>query len=56
MDKLLTVNEVADVFSLKVKTVYELAAKGVIPSKKIGKHRRFDRQELETWLKRNRGK
>jgi excisionase family DNA binding protein len=55
MERLLKVEEVAELLALPVKTVYHLAGCGLIPSKKIGKHRRFDRDELEVFVKKNKG-
>jgi excisionase family DNA binding protein len=46
-DDVLTVREVAAMLKLPARTVAEYAARGVLPSVKIGRHRRFSRRELE---------
>jgi len=46
-DDVLTVAEVAAMLKLPARTVAEYAARGVLPSVKIGRHRRFSRGELE---------
>jgi excisionase family DNA binding protein len=46
-DDVLTVSEVAKLFQLSPRTVAEYGARGVLPSVKIGRHRRFSRRQLE---------
>jgi excisionase family DNA binding protein len=46
-DDVLTVGDVAALLKLPGRTVAEYAARGVLPSVKIGRHRRFSRRELE---------
>lgn len=48
--KLLTAQEVADALGLRVKTVYDLAAKGIIPRVKIGSLVRFNSKQLAAWI------
>jgi excisionase family DNA binding protein len=43
---LLTPEEVADLLSMKVVTIRQWARQGLLPSYKIGKFRRFDREEV----------
>jgi excisionase family DNA binding protein len=43
----MTVKEVADVFRLRLSTVEDYARRGVLPSLKIGRHRRFLRSQVE---------
>jgi excisionase family DNA binding protein len=47
LDELLTAAEVASILRLKVSTVEDYARRGVLPSVKVGRHRRFIRSELE---------
>jgi excisionase family DNA binding protein len=54
VERLLTVPELAAVLGLHEKTVYDLAARRVIPSYKIGTARRFRVSEVESWLARQR--
>jgi excisionase family DNA binding protein len=43
----MTAKEVADVFRLRLSTVEDYARRGVLPSLKIGRHRRFLRSQVE---------
>ena|SRR5438309_40885 len=49
-DDILSVNEVAEFLKLSPRTVGEYGARGVLPSVKIGRHRRFSRRQLETLI------
>ena len=50
-DKLITVTEVAEYLRVKRSTVYEWAKDGKIPAAKVGRLWRFDREEIEAWVK-----
>ena len=50
-DKLITVTEVAEYLRVKRSTVYEWAKEGKIPAAKVGRLWRFDREEIEAWVK-----
>ncbi len=47
---LLNTNEIAEYLNLKPVTVRRKAAKGEIPSIKIGKRFRFDKHQIDSWL------
>ena len=49
---LLTANDVAELLSLPRSSVYEYARRrhDPLPSVLVGRHRRFDRGQLERWL------
>lgn len=47
---LLTPDEVAELLTVPVSTVRDWARRGVLPSRKLGRHRRFLRSELERWI------
>src|SRR5438105_3476356 len=49
-DEVLSVNEVAELLKLSPRTVGEYGARGVLPSVKIGRHRRFSRRQLEALM------
>jgi excisionase family DNA binding protein len=49
---LLTVEEVANLTSLGRSTVYELIARGEIPSITIGRSRRIPVEALRAWIRR----
>jgi excisionase family DNA binding protein len=46
----LTVKEAAALLKLSPRTVGEYGARGVLPSVKIGRHRRFSRRQLEALI------
>lgn len=50
---LMTSSEVAALLAVPVSTVGDWARRGVIPSRKLGRHRRFLRREIEEWLVRD---
>jgi excisionase family DNA binding protein len=43
----MTAREVAAVLRMKVSTIEDYARRGVLPSIKVGRHRRFVRSQLE---------
>jgi len=47
---LLTPDEVAALLAVPVSTVRDWARRGVLPSRKLGRHRRFLRAEVERWV------
>ena len=53
-ERLLTVQDVAQRFSVPVSWVYANAEAGHLPSLKIGKYRRFRASELEVYLAQRR--
>jgi excisionase family DNA binding protein len=50
MTQLLTVEQVAEWFKLSTPTIYRLAARGKIPSVKVGGSVRFDQHEVARHL------
>jgi len=50
-DKLMTVDEVAEYLRVKASTVYKWAKDGKIPAAKIGRLWRFDREEIQMWVR-----
>ncbi len=53
-DKWLTVNELAAYLKMGRTRLYTMAQKGNIPGNKIGKQWRFDREEIDEWIKSGR--
>ena len=47
---IMTIDEVATLLKLKLKTAYHLAAKGDIPGFKVGGSWRFRKSELDKWI------
>jgi len=47
LDELMTSREVAIALQMKLSTVEDYARRGVLPSVKLGRHRRFIRSQLE---------
>ena len=47
---LLDPRQVAEILNVPVSWVYSQAESGALPSLKVGKYRRFRRNEIEAWL------
>jgi excisionase family DNA binding protein len=47
LDELMTAHEVAEVLRMRVSTIEGYARRGLLPSVKVGRHRRFIRSEIE---------
>lgn len=47
LDELMTSQQVARLLQLRVSTVEDYARRGVLPSLKLGRHRRFLRSQVE---------
>jgi excisionase family DNA binding protein len=45
--------QIATAIGMSVKRVQELARMGLLPGFKLGKHWRFDPDEVRSWVKRN---
>jgi len=52
--QLMTVGDVANYLRIKTSTVYEWAANGRLPGVKVGRLWRFERAEIEKWVRNNR--
>jgi excisionase family DNA binding protein len=50
-DKWLTIDELSAYLKIGRTKLYTLAQKGKIPGSKIGSQWRFDREEIDTWIK-----
>jgi len=50
----LTAQEVAEWLRVRPSTVLDLARRAVLPSFKVGKHRRFLRSDIASWLDEQR--
>jgi excisionase family DNA binding protein len=55
-DKWLTVKEVAEYLKLSTDLIYKFAQDGKMPVSKIGNQWRFDREEIDTWVKAQRSR
>ncbi len=47
---IITIEEAAELLQIPVSSVYKLAREGKIPAQKVGKHWRFHRATLLTWV------
>jgi len=54
MQKLIDIEELADFLSLKRQTIYNWLHQGKISGIKVGGVWRFDRREIDSWLKSRR--
>jgi excisionase family DNA binding protein len=50
----LTIEELVIYLKIPKSTLYKLAREGKIPSKKIGRHWRFQKRSIDRWLERGR--
>jgi len=50
-DKWLTIDELATYLKMGRTKLYTMAQKGEIPGNKIGSQWRFDREEIDAWIK-----
>lgn len=53
-DQILTLKEVAAYLKLAEKTAYRLASEGKLPGFKVGGSWRFKREDLETWIEKQK--
>ncbi|BBO89631.1 helix-turn-helix domain-containing protein [Desulfosarcina ovata] len=53
-DKWLTIDELAAYLKVGRTKLYTMAQKGNIPGSKIGSQWRFDREEIDAWIKSGR--
>ncbi len=54
LEKLMTLEEVADYLRLSKDTVYRMANTGKIPASKAGNQWRFRKEAVDQWLDRNK--
>ncbi len=52
--KWLTIEELAEYLKMGRTKLYRLAQEGELPASKIGHQWRFDRDEIDQWMKRQR--
>ena len=53
IDVIMKPPEVAKYLRIPITTLYKLCHEGKIPAKKVGKHWRFRKDEIEKWLDEN---
>ncbi len=53
-DKWLTLDELSEYLKFGRTKLYQMAQDGSIPASKIGNQWRFDREEIDEWVKRQR--
>ena len=54
MSELMTADQVAQLLQMKRTTIEDYARRGLLPSIKLGRHRRFVRSDVEAALERLR--
>ena len=50
-DSVMTIGELSKYLKVSKSTLYKLAQEGKLPSQKVGRHWRFHREAVDTWLK-----
>jgi len=53
-DKWLTIDQIADYLQVSKEKIYKICQKGKMPASKLGGQWRFDRREIDTWLRKQR--
>jgi len=56
VEKLMTLSQLAEYLQLGKSTIYKMVQKGEIPGIKIANQWRFDKREIEKWVKNQRRK
>lgn len=51
LDELMTAEQMAGILQMRVSTVEGYARRGLLPSVKVGRHRRFVRSEVEAAIR-----
>ena len=51
---ILTVDEAAEYLRIPKSSLYKLAQDGKVPCQKVGKHWRFRKEAIDTWLSNSR--
>lgn len=51
IDKWLTIDELASYIKMSRTKLYGMAQRGEVPASKIGNQWRFDREEIDLWMK-----
>lgn len=49
----LTIEELSDYLKISKSTLYKLVREGKVPSQKVGRHWRFHKEAIDSWLKNN---
>lgn len=52
-EQVMTIDELAAYLKVAKSTLYKLAQAGKVPGQKVGKHWRFRRESIDTWLDAN---
>lgn len=53
-DQVMTIDDLSIYLKLSKSTLYKLVQEGKVPGQKIGKHWRFHREIVDSWLKDER--
>ncbi len=52
--EVMTIDDLARYLQLSKSSLYKLAQDGRVPGQKVGRHWRFHREAIDSWLKRGR--
>jgi excisionase family DNA binding protein len=47
----MTIDQLAEYLNVSKSTLYKLAQQGKVPGQKVGKHWRFHKQAIDTWIR-----
>ena len=51
LGEVLTIEELAEYLKISKSTLYKLVREGSVPCQKVGKHWRFHKEAIDSWLK-----
>jgi len=54
MERWLTLEQIAEYLQMSTSSIYKMAQKGKIPAYKVGRQWRFNKEEIDMWVKSKR--
>ncbi len=56
MDKWLTLEQIAEYLQMSTSSIYKMAQAGRIPAYKVGRQWRFKKEEIDSWVEKQKVK
>jgi len=56
MEKWVTLEQIAEYLQMSTSSIYKMAQAGKIPAYKVGRQWRFKKEEIDRWIKKQKGK
>jgi excisionase family DNA binding protein len=54
MNKWLTLEQIAEYLQMSTSSIYKMSQAGKIPAYKVGRQWRFNREEIDKWVEKNK--